>query len=52
MRIDDFDYQLPEGLIAQRPSEKRDICRLMVVNRQKKSVDHKHFYDILSLIHI
>ncbi|MEE0741234.1 MAG: tRNA preQ1(34) S-adenosylmethionine ribosyltransferase-isomerase QueA [Emergencia sp.] len=51
MRIDDFDYQLPEGLIAQRPSEKRDICRLMVVNRQKKSVDHKHFYDILDYLH-
>lgn len=51
MRIDDFDYQLPEGLIAQHPSEKRDICRLMVVNRQKKSVDHKHFYDILNYLH-
>ncbi len=47
MRIDEFDYPLPETLIAQRPSEKRDICRLMVLNREKGSVEHKHFYDIL-----
>ena len=47
MRIDDFDYTLPQELIAQRPSEQRDVCRLMVLNREKRSVDHKHFYDIL-----
>lgn len=51
MRIDDFDYPLPEELIAQRPSEKRDVCRLMVLNRKNGSVDHKHFYDILEYLH-
>ena len=50
MRIDDFDYTLPQELIAQRPSEQRDVCRLMVLNREKRSVDHKHFYDILDYL--
>ena len=47
MRLDDFDYELPKELIAQVPSEKRDECRLMVLNRSKKTVEHRHFYDIL-----
>ncbi len=51
MRIDEFDYTLPEELIAQRPSEKRDICRLMVLDMEEGSVDHKHFYDILDYLH-
>lgn len=50
MRIDEFDYHLPEELIAQRPSEKRDICRLMVLDMEEKTVDHKHFYDILDYL--
>jgi len=50
MRIDEFDYTLPEELIAQRPSEKRDICRLMVLDMEKKTVDHKHFYDVLDYL--
>lgn len=51
MRIDEFDYTLPEALIAQRPSEKRDICRLMVLDMDQKTIDHKHFYDILDYLH-
>ena len=47
MRIDEFDYNLPEELIAQKPSEKRDVCRLMVLDMEKRTVDHKHFYDVL-----
>jgi len=50
MRIDEFDYTLPEELIAQRPSEKRDICRLMVLDMEEKTVDHKRFYDILDYL--
>ena len=50
MRIDEFDYTLPEELIAQRPSEKRDVCRLMVLNMENKTVDHKHFYDVLDYL--
>lgn len=47
MRINEFDYQLPEELIAQTPTEKRDASRLMVLNREKKTIEHRHFYDIL-----
>ena len=47
MHINDFDYNLPEGLIAQKPAEKRDISRLMVVNRDTGNITHEHFYDIV-----
>lgn len=50
MRIDEFDYNLPEKLIAQCPSEKRDVCRLMVLDMKDKTVDHKHFYDVLDYL--
>ena len=50
MKLDDFDYELPKELIAQVPSEKRDECRLMVLNRSKKTVEHRHFYDILDYL--
>ena len=50
MRLDDFDYELPKELIAQTPAEKRDECRLMVLNREKKSVEHRRFYDILKYL--
>ncbi len=45
--IHDYDYELPKELIAQLPSEKRENCRMMVLDRQTKSIEHKHFYDIL-----
>ncbi len=44
--IHDFDYELPKELIAQVPSEKRENCRMMVLDRSKKTIEHKHFYDI------
>jgi len=50
MHIDEFDYHLPEGLIAQRPINKRDASRLMVLNRQTGMIEHKHFYDLLEYI--
>ena len=50
MRIDEFDYNLPEELIAQKPSEQRDNCRLMVMDRDAGTVEHKHFYDILDYL--
>ncbi|MDD5822827.1 MAG: tRNA preQ1(34) S-adenosylmethionine ribosyltransferase-isomerase QueA [Firmicutes bacterium] len=46
MRIDEFDYKLPEELIAQQPSAQRDACRLMVLDMESHSIEHKHFYDI------
>ena len=50
MKLDDFDYELPKELIAQTPAEKRDECRLMVLNRSKETVSHRHFYDILEYL--
>ena len=47
MRLEDFDYELPRELIAQTPSLKRDECRLMVLDRAKNTIEHRHFYDIL-----
>ena len=46
MRTDDFDYDLPDELIAQAPAEPRDSCRLLVLNRADGSLEHRHFYDI------
>lgn len=50
MRIEDFDYVLPEDLIAQTPLQQRDSCRLMVLDREQKTVEHRHFYDILNYV--
>ncbi len=46
----DFYYDLPEGLIAQHPMEKRDESRLMVLDREKNTIEHKHFYDIIDYL--
>jgi S-adenosylmethionine:tRNA ribosyltransferase-isomerase len=50
MRLSDFDYDLPEELIAKYPIEKRDHSRLMVINRNAKSIEHKHFYDLINYL--
>ena len=50
MHINDFDYELPQRLIAQTPAKKRDFSRLMVVHRDSGEVEHKHFYDILDYL--
>ena len=44
--ISEYDYELPKDLIAQKPSEKRENCRMMVLDKQKQSIEHRHFYDI------
>lgn len=46
MKTFDFDYVLPEELIAQTPMEPRDHSRLMVVHRGTGAIEHKHFYDL------
>lgn len=46
MRLQDFDYELPEELIAQHPSEKRDASRLLVYHKPSKTIEHCHFYDL------
>lgn len=46
----DFFYDLPEELIAQHPSAQRDASRLMVLDRESGTVDHKHFFDIIDYL--
>lgn len=50
MHINDFDYELPEELIAQKPADKRDASRLLVVHRETGETEHRHFYDILEYL--
>ncbi len=50
MNINLFDYDLPEELIAQSPKEKRDTCKLMVLDREHKTVEHKIFHDIIEYL--
>ncbi len=51
MNVDEFDYNLPEELIAQTPLEKRDSSRLMVVDKKTGELEHKHFSDIIDYLH-
>lgn len=46
MRTDDFDYELPSGLIAQHPIQPRDACRLLVLDRLSGQIDHRTFRDL------
>lgn len=46
MKVTDFDYELPEELIAQDPLEKRSNSRLMVLDKNTGEISHQHFYDI------
>ena len=50
MRTDDFDYNLPDELIAQAPAEPRDSCRLLVLHRGDGSIDHRIFRDIIDYL--
>ena len=50
MELKEFYYDLPEELIAQTPIEKRDESRLMVLNRDKQTIDHKTFKDIIDYL--
>ena len=50
MRTDDFDYELPERLIAQTPVYPRDSSRLLVFDRENDKIEHKHFFDILDYL--
>ncbi len=50
MKVSDFNYDLPEELIAQTPLEKRDESRLMVLDRKNKTIEHKKFKDIIDYL--
>ncbi len=50
MKTSDFDYELPEELIAQTPVEPRVQSRLLVYHRKDRSIEHKHFFDIIDYL--
>ena len=50
MRLSDFDFNVPEELIAKYPVSKRDHSRLMVIDRKKQTITHKRFYNIIDYL--
>lgn len=50
LRLSDFEYQLPDELIAQSPTEPRDASRLLVLNKEAGAIAHHHFYDLPDLL--
>ena len=50
MNVSDFNYDLPEELIAQVPIKNRDESRLMVLNREKQTIEHRTFKDIIEYL--
>ena len=50
MKVSEFNYELPEELIAQHPYDKRDEARLMVLNREKQTIDNKVFRDVIDYL--
>ncbi len=51
LQLSDFDYNLPEELIAQTPTEPRDHSRLLVLSKDDGEIEHRHFYDLVSYLH-
>lgn len=50
MKVSEFNYRLPEELIAQTPIEKRDESRLMILDKEKQTIEHKTFKDIVDYL--
>ena len=50
MKLSEFNYELPEELIAQTPIKKRDESRLMILNRKEQTIEHKKFKDIIEYL--
>lgn len=50
MKTSDFDYFLPQELIAQSPCLKRENCRMLYLNKENKTYEDKHFYDVIDLL--
>lgn len=50
MKTDDFDFDLPEHLIAQHPIQKRDESRLLVLDKKTNEIEHKKFYNIIDYL--
>ncbi len=50
MLLEDFNYELPENLIAQVPAQKRDMSKMLVLDKALKTMEHKHFCDITNYL--
>lgn len=50
MNTKDFDYDLDPSFIAQHPEDKRSESKLMILNKEEDSIEHKHFYDIIDYL--
>lgn len=50
MKLSDFDFELPEELIAQHPVDKRDESRLLILHKNTGEIEHRHFYDIIDYL--
>lgn len=50
MNLSEFNYDLPQELIAQKPIERRDSSRLMVLDKSTGEITHRHFYDIIEYL--
>lgn len=50
MKLSEFDFYLPEELIAQHPTDKREESRLLVLHKNTGLIEHKHFYDIIDYL--
>ena len=50
MNLDDFDFTLPENLIAQTPLAERDASKLLVLDKDTGSIQHRHFKDIVDYL--
>ncbi len=50
MNISEFDYNLPEELIAQMPADKRENSKMLVLDKNEQTIEHKHFFDITDYI--
>ena len=50
MKLDDFDYNLPENLIAQTPLKDRSSSRMLVLDKNTGIIEHKHFKDMMDYL--
>ena len=47
MKLSHFNFELPDELLAEYPSEHRDEARLMVLNREKQTIEHIYYKDLI-----
>ena len=50
MLVSEFDYELPEELIAQYPTDERDYSKMLVINPQEHTTEHAHFFNIVDFL--